>query len=112
MQLDPIILTPADYAILTKPEPWTRPHKHARVKRCSKLPFTYMWTPPRVRAKLNAAFAARKPSERVQPGAPTRAWRRDFIRGELRRLRPVVAAQHQSRLRFKQLWRLSLTAET
>jgi len=73
----------------------------------TKLPFVHMWTNIRARRLLSEAYA-REP--RKAQGAPTRAWRRDFIRGELRRLRPLVREQGQSRLTFKQLWRLSLTA--
>jgi len=81
-----------------------------RAARPCVIPFTYMWTNLRTRAKLNEAYAAQK---RAPEGEPTRAWRRDFIRGELRRLRPIMnrARPRQTRLRYGQLWRLSLTAE-
>lgn len=40
---------------------------------------------------------------------PPRAVRRNFIRSELKRLRPIYQARKQPRLTFKSLWRFSLT---
>ena len=81
-----------------------------RAAKHSPIPFTFMWTVPRARAKLNEAYAAQK---RAPEAEPDRRWRRDFIRGELKRLRPIMnrARPRQTRLRYGQLWRLSLTAE-
>lgn len=78
-----------------------------RALHATALPFMAMWTNIRARRLLSEAYAA---EESKAEEHPTRAWRRDFIRTELRRLRPLIAAQHQSRLTYKQLWRLSLTA--
>lgn len=78
-----------------------------RALHATALPFTAMWTNIRGRRLLSEAYAAQVSKAEEHP---TRAWRRDFIRTELRRLRPLIREQGQSRLTYRQLWRLSLTA--
>lgn len=68
-----------------------------------KVPFTAMWTPPRVRALLNKAYAAQTKKE--HEGTPDRAFRRAFVRQQLPRLRLQTP-----QLNFKTLWRWTLTA--